>query len=51
MILVLGLYELLAEQNLTEIKLGDGSAVSVKKNLGALFPKTSEERASLSMAS
>jgi hypothetical protein len=31
--------ELLAEQGLSEIKLADGSAVTVKKNLGALFQK------------
>ena len=31
--------ELLAEQGLSEIKLADGSKVSVKKNLGLLFLK------------
>ena len=31
--------ELLAEQGLSAIKLADGSNVSVKKNLGALFQK------------
>ena len=31
--------ELLAEQGLSEIKLADGSKVSVKKNIDALFRK------------
>ena len=37
--------ELLAEQNLTEIKLGDGSAVSVKKEFRCTLPKDETKRA------
>jgi len=36
--------ELLAEQNLTEIKLGDGSAVSVKKEFRCTLPKDETKR-------
>ena len=36
--------ELLAEQNLTEIKLGDGSAVSVKKEFRCTLPKDEVKR-------
>ena len=36
--------ELLAEQNLTEIKLGDGSAVSVKKEFRCTLPKDEAKR-------
>ena len=36
--------ELLAEQNLTEIKLGDGSAVTVKKEFRCTLPKDEVKR-------
>ena len=36
--------ELLAEQGLSEIKLADGSKVSVKKNIDALFRKMKFEK-------
>ena len=38
--------ELLAEQGLSEIKLADGSKVSVKKNIDALFQKMKQEESS-----